>query len=49
MSEKTVHISQGSKRDRESFPRLQAVMPVTKLVRKPTLQIIDGKLVAVVA
>jgi hypothetical protein len=35
-------------RQRESFPRLQAVMPVTKLSLKPTLQIVDGRLAAVV-
>ncbi len=35
-------------RERESFPRLHAVMPVTKLVSKPRLQIVDGQLAAVV-
>ncbi len=35
--------------DREpSFPRLQAVMPVTKLVLKRSIQIINGELAVVV-
>lgn len=37
------------KRDRETpFPGLQAVMPVTKLVPKRSIQIIDGELAVVV-
>lgn len=35
-------------RERESFPRLHAVMPVTKMVSQRRLQIVDGQLTAVV-
>ena len=48
MTENTVAKNDSHSREREPLTLLQVVMPVTKLFSRPTLQIIDGRLVAVV-
>jgi len=48
MTENSVAPSDNQPRERESFPRLQAVMPVTRIVTKRRLQIVDGQLAVVV-
>ena len=48
MTENTVATNDSHAREREPFPLLQVVMPVTKQFSRPTMQIIDGQLVAVV-
>ena len=48
MTENTVAKNDSHFRAGEALPLVQVVMPVTKLFSKPTMQIIDGRLVAVV-
>ncbi len=48
MTDNTVAKIDSQQRKRDALPVLHVVMPVTKLFSKPTMQIIDGRLVAVV-
>ena len=48
MTENPVATSNSQTRERESFLRPQAVMPVTQIVTKRRLQIVDGQLAVVV-
>ena len=48
MTENRVAKTDSHQGKRETPSLLQAVMPVTQLFSRPTLQIIDGRLVAVV-